>query len=58
MDFDRLKLKTRLFERKLHQYDFAKRLNITESYLSKILNGRAEPSNELLVEISRFLREK
>jgi len=58
MDFDRFQLKTRLFERKIYQYDFAKRLNITESYLSKILNGRVEPSRELLVKISRFLREK
>lgn len=47
MGFDRIRIKTELAKRNIYQYDFAQRLNITESHLSRILKGRSKPSEAI-----------
>jgi len=58
MGFDRVKLKGMLMRKNIYQYDFAKELNVTESYLSKILKGRIKPSSKLIARMSTILQNK
>ncbi len=50
-----LKLKTTLWKRNIKQIDLALNLKIDPSLISKIINGRAEPTPEIKREISKFL---
>lgn len=52
MKFDRYKIKAKLLRRNMHQYVFAKKLGITEAHLSKIITGRVNPSNELVLKMA------
>lgn len=58
MGFDRVKLKAMLMRKNIYQYDFANRLNVTESYLSKILKGRIKPGSKLIARMSIILKNK
>lgn len=50
------KLKALLVERKMKQWELAKKLDIHETNLSKIMTGRLDPSRDLVRRISRVLR--
>jgi len=49
-------LKALLVERKMKQWELAKRVDIHETNLSKIMTGRLDPSRDLVRRMCRVLR--
>lgn len=58
MGFDRVRLKGQLIRNNILQYEFARKLAITESHLSRILKGRVRPSRDLVTKMSEILKQK
>jgi len=56
MRIDPAKLKALLVERKMKQWELAKRVDIHETNLSKIMTGRLDPSRDLVRRMCRVLR--
>lgn len=56
MRIDPVKLKALLVERKMKQWELAKRVDIHETNLSKIMTGRLDPSRDLVRRMCRVLR--
>ena len=53
---DNLKLKTLLISKGMKQWEFAKKIGINESTLSKIITGRLQPSPSLMQNICKTLK--
>lgn len=51
-----LKLKTELWKRGIRQIDLALDIKVDPSRISKIINGREEPTPEIKKQISNYLQ--
>jgi len=55
-DMNLMSIKTKLIKKELFQYELADRLGVSETFLSKVLNGRIAPTQEFKKRIYKVLK--